>query len=115
VGQPVPTGRAIPAVGECDAAARAPDLALVDVATGVRRLWRLEGGSWREATPLRGVGGGPTPGGPVGLGSTAYLPVIDASTDPWRFSVYLLGGETWTLVAGRPVNQGIGNAQGVIG
>jgi hypothetical protein len=113
LGQPVPTGRAIPAVGECDRTAPAPDLALVDVAAGTRALWSLDTGAWRARTPLGDVGGGPTPGGPVRLGSSVYLPVIDASTAPWRLSVYAFEGGNWTLILG-PLNRSSGNAQGVV-
>lgn len=113
LGTPLPTGRAIPAVGECDGTAPAPDLAPVDVAAGTRVLWTLDAGEWRAWTPLREIGGGPTPGGPVRLGSRVYLPVIDASVEPWQFSVHALDGQSWTQVGG-PLNRGAGNAQGVL-
>jgi hypothetical protein len=85
----------------------------VDVATGTRQLWTLDAGEWRASAPLRGIGGGPTPGGPVRLGSRVYLPVIDASVEPWQFSVHALDGQSWTQVGG-PLNRGPGNAQGVL-
>jgi hypothetical protein len=113
LGQPIPANGAIPAIGEGYGAEPALDLALVDVAEGARFLWSLSDGRWRARTPLRDVGGGPMPTGPVRLGSRLYLPVIDASAEPWQFSVYLLDGENWTRLGG-PLNRGAGTAQGVI-
>ena len=53
------------------------------------------------------------PGGPVRLGGRVYLPVNDASVDPWQFSVYRLEHASWSRV-GAVLNSGPGNAQGSV-
>jgi hypothetical protein len=53
------------------------------------------------------------PGGPVRLGRRLYIPVIDASADPWRFSVFVLRNETWNAMRA-PLNRSTGNAQGTL-
>ena len=113
VGATLSTGTAIPVLGESTRSQRSLDVASVDVAGDARSLWSLTGGRWSRRAALQGVAGGPMPGGPVRLGARVYLPVIDASSDPWRFGAHALDGETWLPVGGF-LNRGPGNAQGVL-
>jgi hypothetical protein len=53
------------------------------------------------------------PTGPVRRGSRIFLPVVDATVSPWQFSVHVLHDERWSRL-GRVLNQGTGNAQGVL-
>jgi hypothetical protein len=82
----------------------------VDGRRSVSSLWR---GRWRTDLPLTGAGAGPVLGGPVRLGTRLYLPVVDATTRPWRMSAYARDADGWSLAAG-PLNRGAGNAQGLL-
>jgi hypothetical protein len=111
VGKPLPTHGAIPAFGERPGGG-AVDVALADVAGGERFVWTLTAtGTWERHASLRGIGGGPMPGGPVRVGRRVYLPVNDATREPWTLSVHLLDEETWMQV-GPPLSRSTGNAQG---
>ena len=113
LGPSLPINRLITALGEGSGAHRTVDVALADVESGERTLWSLSRGHWERQTPLKGIGGGPMPGGPVRLGSRIYLPIIDALTEPWRLSVHVFRNGAWAA-AGGPVNRGKGNAQGTL-
>ena len=113
LGQHVPTGEAVPALGESSRARGTLDLALSDVATGARLVWSLAEGRWHRHQPLGESGGGPMPGGTARLGARLYLPVIDATAEPWAMSVHVLRGAVWSQV-GELLNRGAGNAQGVL-
>jgi hypothetical protein len=113
LGRPIPTHGAITTVGEDYDDSNVLDVGLVDVAAGRRSIRTLSSGRWRIQPPLEGVGAGPMPGGPVRLDSRVYLPVIDASAEPWQFRVYVLDHGRWSPL-GDAFNQGRGNAQGVL-
>lgn len=113
LGRPIPTHGAIATVGENSDKSDVLDVGMTDVATGRRTIRSFSAGRWRAMPPLEGIGAGPSPGGPVRLGARVYLPVVDASAEPWRFRVYALDGGAWSPV-GHPLNEGPGNAQGVL-
>jgi hypothetical protein len=113
VGRSLPIGRSIPAIGESGPGQRIIDVSFVDVASGRRTVRSLVGRRWRSAPPLEAAGGGPAPGGPVRFGGRLYLPVMDATADPWELSAYSLAGGRWSVAAAR-LNAGAGSAQGVL-
>jgi hypothetical protein len=113
VGSRLPIRGAVAVVGESSRASDALELALVDVARGERTVWSLMRGKWRRRPPLRGHGGGPMPGGPVRLGRSIYLPLVDASSEPWRFSAHVLRDGVWSSV-NPGLNRDRGSAQGVL-
>lgn len=113
LGRPLRTHGAIVTLGESTDAGGALDLALVDLPRRQRSLLTFRDGAWRRSGSLDGVGGGPMPGGPVRVAGRVYLPVVDASATPWRFSVFVLSAGRWARL-GAPLNEGLGNAQGVL-
>jgi hypothetical protein len=112
LGRRIPAHGAIAALGE-NSAGHTLDLALNDVAAERRSVWHFSEGRWRQSAALEGVGAGPMPSGPVRVGGRVYLPVVDASGQPWRLWVYTLDDEDWSRL-GKPLNRGPGNAQGVL-
>jgi hypothetical protein len=108
----LPTKGAIAAVGQSAASTSVVDLAFVDVASGARVVWTLANRAWHRHKPLLGLGGGPMPGGPVRMGSRIYLPVVDATREPWAFAVHVLNREGWS--DGAWLSRGLGHAQGVV-
>jgi hypothetical protein len=112
LGKALPRHGAIAAVDE-PSGGGAVDVALVDLARGERVVWTLANSAWRRHVPLRGPGGGPMPGGPVRFGGRIYLPVNDATVEPWAFSVQVLERESWRAL-GAPLNRSAGHAQGAL-
>ncbi len=113
LGGPVRTDGAIVALGENLRSDTPVDLALNDVRSKTRRICTFDGSRWSKSAALRGIGPGPMPSGPVRVGRTVYLAVVDASTSPWVMSVHKLAGARWST-ARQQLNQTDGNAQGTI-
>jgi hypothetical protein len=115
-GRMLETGPALARLGGAGTP-RAPRVELAVETQGrnpIRYVTELKDNRWVPPSKiLKGPGLGPLLSGPVRIGETTLLPVVDAERSPWPFSVYSSTKATaWRT--GGALSTGHGNAQGRI-
>lgn len=91
------------------------DVSIQDAnSSGNRWVATLRGDRWSNTDLLRLEEEGVALSGPVRTAEALFMPVVQERMDTgnWPFSVYRWGDSRWHQVGGRPINRGLGAAQG---